>query len=269
MTALVAEKEERENKGAAYIGTILFHAAILLFLILYKIITPIPPYPHPVPPEINVDMALDYGNGINGSGTVEANNMGNNPQHDNSANQNTSKATPQSSSTITNDAETNPSMNSSKKPTKTDKIDTVTRPVQPQISTELASLENKFKHSKGQPGGNGTSDHAGNAGDPNGRNPGMSSGNGGMNFSLSGRSLLSHPEPVNVSQDVGTVVVEITVDPNGNVIKAMPGAKGSTTSSAYLFSKAKETALATKFTRSADVNTPEQEGTMSIKFEIK
>jgi len=266
MTTLVADKKERENKGAAYIGTVIFHALILLFLILYKIITPIPPYPPSVPPEVQV--ALDLGNGVNGNGNVEANNMGNNPQHDNSANQSTTNNAHESSSTITNDAETNPSMTSVKKPSKTDKIDTVTKPEQ-HVSTELASVENKFKHSKGQPGGNGTSDHTGNAGDPNGKTPGMSSGSGGMNFSLSGRSLLSHPEPVNVSQDVGTVVVEITVDPNGNVIKAVPGAKGSTTSSAYLYSKAKETALATKFTRSADVNTPEQEGTMSIKFEIK
>lgn len=260
------ESGERTNRNTALIGTIVFHALILLFLIYYIIITPIPPFP---PPPKTVELALDFGNGINGSGSAEANKMGNNQANDNNANQNTSKPVPQSNAVVTNNAEVNPSMNSAKKPTHTDKVDTVSKPQQ-QISTELASVENKFKHSKGQPGGNGDANQNGNAGDPNGRNPGVGNGTGnGPEYFLNGRSLLSHPIPVNVSKDQGKVVVEITVDPDGNVIKAIPGAKGSTTSSPYLCQKAKEAALATKFSKSKDPNTPQQEGTMTIVFTIQ
>jgi|SRR6185312_10097136 len=267
MASATIQQEEKNNKGIAYFGTIAFHAAILLFLILYKIITPLPPYPHVQPP--SVEVALDFGNNINGTGNVEAPNKGNNPTPDNMHTTNSSSAVTPSNSTITNNSEDNPSMNSSKHPGKVDKIDTATP--RPTVSVQLASALNKFSHSKGQPGGNGNSGQEGNAGSPDGKTPGVGNGNtpGGAEFFLTGRNLLSHPTPVNVSQDQGKVVVEITVDPSGTVIKAVPGGKGSTTSSPYLFQKAKETAMATKFSQSKDPNTPQQQGTMTIVFEIK
>ena len=45
----------------------------------------------------------------------------------------------------------------------------------------------------------------------------------------------------------GKVVVIITVDRTGNVINAVPGAKGSTTFNKELLERAKKTALKTKF----------------------
>lgn len=270
MTSTAMNREdERTNKGAAYIGTIVFHAAILLFLILFKIITPIPPYPHVTPP--SVEVALDFGNNVNGSGNVEAPNKGNNPAPtNNNNNTQTSQPNPPPNSVVTNNTENNPSMNNAKHSGKVDKIDTVK--TEPQhVSVDLAAAENKFKHSKGQTGGNGNTSETGNAGNPNGTNPGVGNGTdpNGKDYFLTGRNLISHPIPVNVSQDQGKVVVEITVDPDGNVIKAVPGAKGSTTSSAYLYRLAKQSALATKFSKSSDPNTPQQQGTMTVVFVIQ
>jgi protein TonB len=252
---------------SGFFGTVLIHGGILAFLFWFVITTPIPPYPHVQPP--SVEVALDFGNNINGTGNVEAPNKGNNPTPDNTHTTSSSKPIEQSSSTITNNSEDNPSANSSKHPGKVDKIDTATP--RPTVSVELASALNKFSHSKGQPGGNGNSGQEGNAGSPNGTTPGIGNGNtpGGAEYFLSGRSLLSHPIPVNVSKDQGKVVVEITVDPSGNVIKAVPGAKGSTTSSPYLFQKAKEAAMSTKFSQSKDPNTPQQQGTMTVVFVIQ
>lgn len=265
MSSMAHSQGEGTNRSVALIGTIVFHALILLFLIWYVIITPIPPYPPPKTPEVEV--AVDFGNNINGSGNVEQPNKGNNNTPDNTTNtQNTAKTPANPNSVVTNNTEETTTMNNAKHPGKVDKVDTASTPHE---SLELASALNKFKHAKGQPGGNGNTNETGNAGSPDGKTPGTSNGNGGTDYSLNGRNLLSHPIPVNVSQDQGKVVVEITVDPDGNVVKAVPGAKGSTTSSSYLFKLAKQAALNTKFSKSNDPNTPQQEGTMTIVFVIQ
>jgi outer membrane biosynthesis protein TonB len=264
MTTLTV-KRERNNRNAALIGTILFHALILLFLLWYVIITPIPPYPPPKnTPEVEV--ALDFGNNINGTGNVEAPNKGNNPMEDKTPDHTDAKPVQQASSTITSDIEANPAVNSSKQP---GKVDVTPQPQPEHVSIDLAAAENKFKHSKGEPGGNGNSGTAGNAGSPNGTTPGVGNGNGGpFEFFLAGRGVTYRPTITNTSQDQGKVVVTITVDQDGKVVNAVPGARGSTTSSPYLFEKAKEAAYAAKFSKSPD-GTPEQQGTITIVFVIQ
>lgn len=266
MSEAVAEQEkEKGNRVIAILGTVLVHGAIILFLIWYVIITPIPPYPPPKTP--GVEVALDFGNNINGTGNVEAPNKGNNPATDNKAAQSASKAATASNPVVTNDAENDAHMNSSKTKSVVKKPDTV-QP-KPQISIDLAAAENKFKHAKGAPGGNGNSGEAGNAGNPNGTTPGVGNGNGGpFHFFLQGRDLVRRPSIQNASQDQGKVVVSIIVDQGGKVIKATPGEKGSTTTSPYLYEKAKEAALATKFSTSPN-GTPEQQGTITIVFVIQ
>ena len=70
------------------------------------------------------------------------------------------------------------------------------------------------------------------------------------------------------SQLTGRVVVNITVDKDGAVVAAIPGGRGSTTTSDYLFSKAKEAAMKAKFSPSpegADI----QKGTMTFVFVVQ
>ena len=57
MEAAVA-REEKNNRPIAIIGTIIFHAAILLFLYFFVIRTPIPPYPEVPKPEIELDFVM-------------------------------------------------------------------------------------------------------------------------------------------------------------------------------------------------------------------
>ena len=69
----------------------------------------------------------------------------------------------------------------------------------------------------------------------------------------------------NDSQQQGKVIVTIRVNRNGKVINATPGAKGSTTTNSYLYSKAKEAALKTTF--EANSSAPEiQIGTIIYNF---
>ncbi len=90
-------------------------------------------------------------------------------------------------------------------------------------------------------------------------------GNGGVSYSLAGRIPQKLPLPEYNYQVAGIVVVEVTVDRNGNVTKATPGVKGSTTLNEYLLSVAKKAALASKFDRKPDAPAF-QKGTITYKF---
>jgi TonB family protein len=70
------------------------------------------------------------------------------------------------------------------------------------------------------------------------------------------------------SQETGKVVVDISVDRNGNVVAASPYGRGSSNVSAYLRSKAQEGALRAKF--SPNPNGPDiQKGTMTFVFVVQ
>jgi outer membrane biosynthesis protein TonB len=70
-------------------------------------------------------------------------------------------------------------------------------------------------------------------------------GKDGENYQLGSRKALNTPKPKDY-QEKGIVVVNITVDRNGNVVSASRG-KGTTNPSSQLWSKAKNAALKTKF----------------------
>ena len=97
----------------------------------------------------------------------------------------------------------------------------------------------------------GQENKKGNKGNPNGEvNPDMYNGGGigedGTAYQLGGRKAIKKPKPKG-NQVEGKVVVMITVNRLGNVIYAIPGAKGSTTYNKKLLERAKKAALETKF----------------------
>lgn len=124
--------------------------------------------------------------------------------------------------------------------------------------------DSRYTGKSGTGGGPGSGTGSG-GGEGDGTGPGKGSG---ISFDLSGRRLLLKPSIDDRSQETGKVVVSITVDRAGNVTEARPGARGSTTTSAYLFGKAKEAALKARFNASpeaADI----QKGTMTFVFLVK
>jgi outer membrane biosynthesis protein TonB len=91
-------------------------------------------------------------------------------------------------------------------------------------------------------------------------------GSGG-NYNLAGRKALSKPKKQPDCQEEGIVVVRITVNKNGQVIKAIPGVKGSTNTAACLLKPAKEAALQTTW-NSDDKAPSNQVGTIVYKFSL-
>ncbi len=90
----------------------------------------------------------------------------------------------------------------------------------------------------------------------------------GLSFSLAGRDIVSYPRIRDVSDKEGIVVVEIVVDPDGRVVSARPGIRGSTTTDPYLLKLAKEAALQTRFT-AAPGRVTDQVGTLTIHFRLR
>lgn len=86
-----------------------------------------------------------------------------------------------------------------------------------------------------------------------------------VRYKVADRTISKAPRIDNLTQDKGTVVVNISIDKYGHVIKAVPGGVGSTTDNEYLRTKAKQAAESALFN-----NVPtaplEQKGYMVIVF---
>ena len=87
-----------------------------------------------------------------------------------------------------------------------------------------------------------------------------------MSWNLNGRTLLNTPKVNGTAPDEGTVSVDIWVDPNGNVTKAIANAAKSNTTSGALFKMAEDAARKAKFNSSPSGN--EQKGSIKITFKL-
>lgn len=121
------------------------------------------------------------------------------------------------------------------------------------VTDAMESLMNGPENDGKADGGEGNDNQAGDKGDPEG-DPnaknyyGTGKGlDGDGNYRLGGRKALSKKKFVQECDESGEVVVRIEVNRNGDVVKATPGAKGTTNSSSCLLEPAKKAALATKF----------------------
>lgn len=135
---------------------------------------------------------------------------------------------------------------------------------------------NGYNGSGGSGGGTGGGNGSGNG---TGTGPGSGSGSGGGNgsgnglgngsgYALTGRKALNKPQPAYTCNEEGVVVVQITVDKNGNVIEAKPGARGTTNAASCLATQAKIAAMNTKWSASPD-GTEKQVGSIRYNFSLK
>lgn len=122
-------------------------------------------------------------------------------------------------------------------------------------------------------GSEGDDDRAGDKGQPDGDPyansyygaPGSGSGGGG--YGLNGRSLVNSGKVRQECNEEGRVVVRITVDRSGKVIKAEPGVKGTTNTAPCLLDPARKTALSHRW--NTDSNAPAQQiGFVVVNFKL-
>ncbi len=281
---VLSQAEENKNRLISLGISLLIFVLLLLFLIFYIIITPNPPFPEA--PGGGGGIEFNIGNFNEGTGNVENNGIGEAVKVVESTE--VTHTPPANSPEEIVTSENGVDINVTKTETKNNTTSqTVVIPVQPKVKTAAELLKEKFEKNKGNNGGggDGNSGHAGNDGRPDGnpnthgtggtgggegggdgpgKGPGKGPGNGGYGFSLSGRSIMTPPVLSKDTKEEGKVVVEITVDKNGKVIKADPNGRGTTTSSPMLKAKARQAALATQFNVSGEFE--EQKGTITIIF---
>lgn len=101
--------------------------------------------------------------------------------------------------------------------------------------------------------------------EPGGAGGSVTTGQKGVSFVMPGRKLVKQPKIDNLTMERGIVVVAITINKYGNVIKADPGVEGTTTMSNYLLTKAKQAAESAAFEGGTTMPL-EQKGTMTITF---
>ncbi|MDR1672896.1 MAG: TonB family protein [Bacteroidales bacterium] len=254
------------------IGTIIFHGGLLALLMFLAFRTPLP-----LPEEQGI--LVDFGNSRQGWGNVEPRASEPAPQP-----QPAVAATPQQQSrennpVLTQNNEEAPTVAPKTDPKEQDKPKEETKkPVDPPKPVEepKRTVNQRAMYtrrsdnadattSQGETGGQGN--HGSPTGTPNVHVYGEGGGEGNS-FSLTGRGLQGIlPKPVYNSQEQGIVVVEITVDKDGNVIDAESGVKGSTTLDKTLLDAALKAARRAKFTRKPD--SPVQKGTITYIFKIQ
>ncbi len=278
-----------EIRSRSLIISVVIHAALFLLLLFFVMTTPVPPFPEPGGGG-GVLVNIGYLDAATGDVQPMSETVTPDPQQ--------VRAIPQPApdeKITTQEDEESVAMNSSeKKVIKKDikKPLTETKKAEPVKTVDAGSLYKGKKNNSTSQGTStsGTGDQGDKQGDPNskytgksgtGGGPGTGTGTGGgdgegngpgkgsgVSFDLSGRKLLLKPSIDDRSQETGKVVVSITVDRAGNVTEARPGARGSTTTSAYLFSKAKEAAMKARFNASPDA-ADIQKGTMTFVFLVQ
>jgi colicin import membrane protein len=142
-----------------------------------------------------------------------------------------------------------------------------------QAQEARSNVSNAFSKSDGNSSSQGEAGGSGNQGALGGEAGignynGTGKGDSGTGFDLSGRTLSGTlPEPEYDSQEYGIVVVEISVDRNGNVVSAQPILKGSTTQDSYLRKMAVQAALKANFNSDGDAPAY-QKGTITYHFNL-
>jgi len=280
---VLTRSEENKNKAISALIAFAIFGLLLLFLVLYNLITPNPPFP-----EMGGGGGQEFSLGMINAGNdnIDYGSMGG------VTDVVAQKETPKED-VVTSDNGEDVQMNEAKPEIKSNT--TVITPVKPKEDfkekTDAEKLIDKFKKNTGKNGGgiannkdagengsptgdpfkngNGGNGDGTSIGDGNGdredSNPGKGSGfGGGIGIDLKGRAVVKPPKLPSDTKEEGRVVVRITVDSEGNVIEADPNGRGTNTSSALLKAKAKQAALATKF--NVDGKFEEQMGTITIIF---
>ncbi len=262
------EQERKKYDSRAVLGTILFHSALLLVFILFGLTTPLP-----LPEEAGVMVSL----GVTDQGMGQRQPLNATPAPPQP--QPVQNAAPQQRVVTQNTEETvaipepRPTRPRQQTPT-TQPQQTPTPPAQttpqpdPQPTVDQRALfpgrdrtstTNQDQGQTGQPGNQGRPD-----GTPGGTST-TGGGQGGVEFSLSGRRQISLPLPEYTSSSQGKVVVRITVNRNGEVVRAVAGERGTTTTDAVLWAAAERAAMRARFDVKNDA-AEEQTGSITYNF---
>ena len=259
---------EKKNKRNGIIGTLLFHALLLISFLFMGLTYRIPP-----PPEEGI--SINFGFEEEGSNEIrpEDNSLESNP---------IIEEVLKESVEVEQEIITQETVETEviEKPKETKKE--IVEPIEPEEKIEEVIIEEpepvvntkalytgSKKKEKQSDGNRKISANQGSIeGDINSNKyEGGGIGVDGEAYQLLGRSVSFKAKPIYKVQLEGKVVVDITVDQLGNVVNAIAGVKGSTTLNSELLKRAKEAALKTKFSAKESAPT-RQQGKIIYNFRL-
>lgn len=229
------------------IVSIVAHGLLVLCLLLMGL-----RYPDPPPPELGVEMDMGEFSDV-GTDSEHAAEGGEDLSSESSyANDDNNELTQQSEDVPLVSKKT-PSPTKNKKKPK----DNV-KPQSEETKIDQNALFTKGRVKKGSGGSTGV-------GEGSGKGSGGEGGGSGISFSLAGRGSKSLPLPTATSPENGSIVVEIRVDQEGNVVFAKAVWKGTTLTDTNLWRRCEQAAKKSKFTAKPDA--PELDpGTITYIF---
>ena len=229
------------------IVSIVAHGLLILCLLLMGL-----RYPDPPPPELGVEMDMGEFSDV-GTDSEHAAEGGEDLSSESSyANDDNNELTQQSEDVPLVSKKT-PSPTKNKKKPK----DNV-KPQSEETKIDQNALFTKGRVKKGSGGSTGV-------GEGSGKGSGGEGGGNGIAFSLAGRGSNELHKPTATSPANGSIVVEIRVDQEGNVVSAKAGVRGTTLWDTNLFRRCEQAAKKSKFTAKPDA--PElQQGTITYIF---
>jgi len=266
------------KKKTGILGTLVFHLGILAFVLIFGFATPLP-----LPEEEGI--LINFGTEEAGSGTSEP--MFSESPEETAVPPEQENQLPEESTEelIAQDFEEAPSMEEQKKPVpEQEKTQTLPEKEIRQDVEEAPPAEEEKPREVDQralyPGRRNTDETEASEGITQGEgNQGsitgspesdnytdaMSTGQGGIDYSLAGRNPVSLPKPDYNTQVSGTIVVRIRVDRDGKVISAEPGVRGTNITDETLFEAARKAALNARFNHKEDAAFT-QVGTITYHF---
>lgn len=263
-------KKDNKDRIIAGLGTLIFHVLMMLILLLFAFRTPLP-----LPGEEGVEVDLGMYN--QGMGKIQpvkpeappAPTPTPQPKHADNKDDLVTQDDDESIALKENKGKKE--TDDDKKTEKNDKAEEKPveepKPVEKQQVNQRAIYKGKSDSQNGS--SEGITGQPGDQGSPNGltninRYDGQGGKGNGPSYSLGGRGVKSFGSLPDDVREEGNVVVAITVDKNGNVIKAEI-TKGTTITNSVMKDNAKKAALNSKF--SSDPNAPDlQKGTITYTF---
>lgn len=264
------EQEKKKIDNRAMIGTVIFHIAVLLAFIFFGLTTPLP-----LPEEEGVMVNL----GFSDQGMGQRQPLVSSPPLPQPS---PTRSTQAPEDVATQDVDESVSIPASPENQERPVADNRPQPEPPQPEPTQPTPEpepeptvnpnalfpgrdqqttaNQNQGQTGQPGNQGAPQ-----GTPDGEADSGAGQGSGIEFSLSGRRANNLPLPEYTTQSQGRVVVTITVNRNGQVIRAIAGARGTTTSDRVLWAAAEAAALRASFDVKSDAP-HEQTGTITYNF---
>lgn len=267
MTAAI-DQDSKQRKGIALMISIVLHAGIILFFILWKIITPIPPFPEKEGGGSGFELALGFtelGMGDNSQNPVPSTPA---------AQQEVAPPPASETEVLTSDVDEN---DVAVKPKDKDKPKTEKpKPTKEQTEQKFKDKLNDMWNNSGTGStGHGASDTPGNAGGADGSPNGNGIGNGtgsyrgdGWSVDLAGRTIKRKPVINDRPSVAGKVAMDIWVDADGKVVRVVQNTSKSTTLDQTLVTIAKRAALESTFYPNPKA-TGEQKGTMYFTFDLE